>query len=229
MEGVAPTLLFLLVAALIVAGAVWAWRRERERRRRFRAWAAEHGFRYDPGLRKQLLKSLSFLDRLRRGHSRRAYHVLEGAWQGRPALAFQFRYTTGSGKNQSTHWLEVFAIRLERRFPELVLHPENFLTRIAEAFGLPDVDFESVEFSNAFRVSCRDKKFAYDFCNTAMMEYLLRHRKTVLELEGDVLALFAVGTLQAEDLEPAFDHLTAIRERMPRYLFRPDAPLQSTP
>ena len=114
-------------------------------------------------------------------------------------------------------------MHLERPFPELTIAPENMLSRLGQALGFDDIDFESIEFSNAYAVRSKDKKLAYDFCNTGMMEYLLAHRGTTLELEGDVLAVLARKRMGPDDLAPMLDHLLALRERMPGFLFRPDA------
>lgn len=213
-------LVILLVAAAVAGLIVLAWKHEQRKRAAFRAWAEARGFSYDHRTDKQLRGEFGFLDRLQIGHSRRGYHVLRGAWEGRPAAAFQFQYTVGSGKNQHTVRFAVALLRLERAFPELLISPENFLHRFGEIFGFDDIDFESVEFSNAFRVKCRDKKFAFDFCHTGMMEYLLAHRDLCLEQEAGVLALFADGSLRAEALDGMFQRLHAVREKMPEYLFR---------
>lgn len=214
-----PLLIPLAIAVAIALG-YWAWKYEQAKRAKFAAWAQARGFSYDHRTDKELRHAYGFLDRLQIGHSRRGYHVLRGRWEGRPAAAFQFQYTVGSGKNQHTVRFGVALLHLEQVFPELLIAPENFLHRFAEMFGLGDIDFESVEFSQAFRVSCRDKKFAYDFCHTGMMEYLLAHRDVCLEMEAGVMALFDEKGLEPERLDAAFQRLHAIRAKMPEYLFR---------
>jgi hypothetical protein len=214
-------ILLVIFAFAVVGLLIWAgWKWEQKRRGEFAAWAAQRGFRYahqkDPELRRQY----GFLDRLQIGHSRSGYHLLRGEWEGRPAAAFQFRYTVGGGKNQHTVHVGVALLHLERSFPELLIGPENVLHRLGNIFGFDDIDFESVAFSNAFQVRCRDKKFAYDFCNSSMIEYLLAHRDTCLEQEAGVLALLREGNLRAEHLDGMFQRLHAVRAKMPDYLFR---------
>ena len=211
-----PVLLFALIA-----GVAWfAWQAEQRRREEFGAWAVQHEWHYRFGRDKHKVRQYGFLDRLQQGHSRVAFHRLEGRWADLQAEAFQLRYVTGSGKNQQTHWWSVALVRIGQPFPELTIAPENVLSRIGQALGFDDIDFESVEFSNAYAVRSRDKKFAYDFCHTGMMEYLLEHRGTTLELEHDVLAVLRSGRLDVKDLTPMLDQLAAIRERIPEYLFR---------
>lgn len=213
--------LIIVLAAILIPIAGWvAWQAEKKRRQGFRDWAAQHGFRYDHRNNATLRRRYGFLDRLQIGHSRRASHHLDGEWDGMPATAFCFRYTTGSGKHQQTHYLGVALVQLDRPFRELRIYPENILSRFGQFMGFDDIDFESIEFSNAFTVRSADKKFAYDFCNTDMMDLLLRARTTALELEGHTLALFVDRYLKPVDLEGMFDHLVEIRGRMPEYLFR---------
>ena len=55
-----------------------------------------------------------------------------------------YQYTTGSGKNSTTHNLTVAAYCIPGLdLPDFALESENFLTRFAEKFGMQDIDFES--------------------------------------------------------------------------------------
>lgn len=214
----------ILLIALGAAAAgllIWAaWKWEQKRRGEFASWAAGRGFRYSHLKDPELRRAYGFLERMQIGHSRAGYHVLRGAWEGREAAAFQFRYTVGAGKNQHTVHVGVALLHLERSFPELLISPENVFHRLGGFFGFDDVDFESVAFSNAFHVRCQDKKFAFDFCNTGMMEYLLAHPDTCLEQEAGVLAVLREGQLRAEHLDGMFQRLAGVRAHMPGYLFR---------
>lgn len=209
----------IIVFALVVLG-YYAWQAEKKRREQFRIWASERGWSYDHRNNATLRHRYAFLDRLQIGHSRRASHHLDGEWEGYPATAFCFRYTTGSGKHQQTHTLGVALLQLERPFQELRVYPEDMLSRFGQFLGYDDIDFESIEFSKAFTVRSADKKFAYDFCNTDMMNLLLASPTTAIELENHTLALFVGRYLKPADLSPMFHHLLDIRAAMPDYLFR---------
>ncbi len=213
-------MMFVLVPILIAVVGYLAWQAEKKRREEFGQWAAANGWRYSHRRDRGIRARYGFLNRLQLGHSRIGYNMLTGDWQGFPAAAFTFKYTTGSGKHQQTHHFRVALIHIERTFPELRVHPENMLSRLGQSLGFDDIDFESLEFSNAFTVRSTDRKLAYDFCHTGMMEFLLRHPRTAMELEGDTLALFESRQLTADALEPMLNHLLGIREKMPEYLFR---------
>lgn len=214
------------IAVVALVGVIIWLAREAEKKKRaaYRAWAEGRGWSYAPDRRSDFAETYRFLDRLRQGHSRYAEHVLEGDLDGRSARAFTFHYavTTSNGKTTTTHhyYIGVVMVELARRFPELCIRPENLLDKLGGMVGLDDIDFESVEFSKKFSVRSDDKKLAYDFCHTGMMEYLLQHPKTAVELENDLLVLYDGRALKAEVLDDRLDHLSRIRELMPEYLFR---------
>jgi hypothetical protein len=218
-------LIIIGVIALIAVIGYFAWQAEKKRREAFQNWAREHGWRYSHAKDRSIYQRFRFLDKLNQGSNRYAAHVVEGQWKGSDAIGFSFHwetYSTDSKGNRQTHhhWVGVVAMQIEERFPELKISPESFLHRIGHALGAQDIDFESIEFSKKFEVKADDKKFAYDFCNTGMMEYLLQHPKTALELDKDWIAVFDSHKLEPHEVEPLLEHIIAIRSHMPGYLFR---------
>lgn len=218
----------LMVIGIIVLVAVigyFAWQIEKKRREAFRSWASEHGWSYSHAKDRSIYHRFDFLDRLNKGSNRYAAHVVQGDWKGRASVGFSFHwetYSTDSKGNRKTHhhWVGVVATKIQGHHPELKISPESFLHRIGHAMGMQDIDFESITFSKKFQVQSEDKKFAYDFCNTGMMEYLLEHPKTALELQGNWLAVFDSHKLEPHEVEPLLEHIDAIRGHMPDYLFR---------
>ncbi len=214
----------ILIVLAVVAVMVIAWQLEKKRREKWRTWAKSKGWSYRHERNRDLAKRYSFLDRLQKGSNRYAMHCLRGEWQGRPAEAFTFHYetySTGSKGQRRTHhhYVGVVVLEVEKSFPELTIAPEGFFSKLAQVVGYDDIDFESIEFSKKFVVRSGDKKFAYDFCHTRMMDYLLQHPRTILEIEGNSLAVFDGNRLEPEEIEPYLEHLHAIRVWMPRFLF----------
>ena len=117
--------------------------------------------------------------------------------------------------------MSIILVDLEKEFPELIIGPEGrgLFKKIAEVFGGGDIDFESHEFSEQFDVRSRDKKFAYDFCNARMMEYLLEHRDTSLEVDKSLLAIGYEDMHDVNRIKTRLASLVEIRSRMPNYLF----------
>jgi hypothetical protein len=108
---------------------------------------------------------------------------------------------------------------LEQSFPELTIAPEGIFSKVAQAFGYDDIDFESHEFSRKFCVRSRDKKFAYDVCHARMIEYLLANNDLSIEIENSALAIAYSGVLKPEETEPNLQRLVQVRALMPNYLF----------
>jgi hypothetical protein len=171
----------------------------------------------------ELADRYRFLKQLAQGENRYARNVLSGTYQQNQVLAFDYHYETYSqgknGRQTHHHWFSFFILTLPAVFPDLTIRRENFLTKVAEAFGYQDIKFESAEFSRAFCVRSPDKKFAYDICNAQMMEYLLANRDLSIEIENQVLALAFDRCLAVEQIEFDLQRLVEIRSRLPEYLF----------
>ena len=104
-------------------------------------------------------------------------------------------------------------------FSELIIIPEGIFSKIAQAVGYDDIDFESHEFSRKFCVHSKNKKFAYDVCNARMIEYLLSNTDMSIEIEETALAISFNSRLAPEKIEPNLKRLITIRSLLPDYLF----------
>jgi hypothetical protein len=220
---VGPLIVIAFIAIIIVI-AVAGYLAAQKRRQAMIALAARLGLRFDPEKDWNLAERYEFLDKLRQGSNRYAFNRLSGSYQGHDITAFDFHYethSTDSKGNRETqhHYFSFFILTLPGSFPELTIGPEGFFSKIAQALGYADIDFESAEFSRKFCVRSKDKKFAYDVCNARMMEYLLANRDLVIEIERDSLAISFSRQLAPENIEPNLNRLIAVRSLMPDYLF----------
>ncbi|MGE9291805.1 MAG: hypothetical protein ACQKBT_12475 [Puniceicoccales bacterium] len=109
-------------------------------------------------------------------------------------------------------------------FPELRIYREGIFQKFAQMLGFDDIDFESVEFSKRYNVKSRDKKFAYDFCNARMIDYLLDEEDLNIEVEGAWLALTFSRKVKVENWEKNIARLGSIYALMPEYLFVAENP-----
>lgn len=222
-----PALPFLIIGGFILLAIVigiLGWLYEKRRREAFQKLAQELGFRYRRR-DSRLATQYDFLDKLRQGSNRYAFNILEGDYRGHPVTTFDYHYETHStdskGRRQTHHhYFSFFILEQERPWPELRIYPENFLSRIGQMVGFDDIDFDSVEFSNAFTVRGKDKKFAYDICHTRMMEYLLKHRDLSIEIEHRCVAIGFDKRLKPEQIRGRLDQLIEVRELFPGYLYR---------
>lgn len=217
-------LIIVGVVALVIVLAIVGHISAKKRREAMMALAARLGLRFDPHKNRDLGTRYDFLDKLRQGSNRYAFNALRGAYRSHEITAFDFHYETYStnskGHRQTHHhYFSFFILHLPRSFPELVIGREGFFSKIAQAVGYDDIDFESHEFSRKFCVRSSNKKFAYDVCHVRMMEYLLANDDLTLEIDDDALAISFASRLRPEQIEPNLNRLIALRELMPDYLF----------
>jgi hypothetical protein len=217
-------LLIIGVIAAIISFAIFGMLAERKRREELAALALRLEFRFSPAKNYHIPDRFVFLKRIAQGSNRYAFNLLSGHHNGEEVWIFDYHYETTStdskGRRQKTsHYLSIYLILLPKAFPELTIEREQLFSKIAQAFGYDDIDFESHEFSKTFCVRSRDKRFAYDFCNTSMMEYLLANRDISLELEHHTLAIGFNRKLTPRLLEGNYTRLREIRSRIPDYLF----------
>lgn len=154
------------------------------------------------------------------GRGRKAFNCLKGRYGQVSVLLFDYQYTTGSGKNQQRHSLSGLIADLNISGPHLAIRPESFLDHLAGLLGFEDITFESSEFNRAFHVKCDNKKFAYDICHAAMMEFLLQQRGMAWELAGCHLLAYSYSerSFSPEDVAAYLDAALGFTQRIPEYV-----------
>ena len=211
-------ILILIFIAMAIGGIILAYLANKKHREALRAQAARLGLRFSPDKSRDLARRYEFLKHMRTGRDRYAHNILDGTYRGYPVTAFDYHFVTGSGKNTQHHYLSFYIHHLPISVPELTIGPEGFFSKIAQAIGYDDIDFESHEFSRKFCVRSRDKKFAYDICHTGMMEYLLDNQDLTLEMERDTLAFSLAKRLSPETVETDLGRLLELRRLIPDYV-----------
>jgi hypothetical protein len=151
-----PVLFFGLFTALIIFGAIMGIAAARKRREAFGALAARLGLAFSSERDREIASRFKFLNKLAHGSNRYAYNVLSGQYRGHSILAFDYHYethSTDSKGHQQTHHhhFSFFIMLLERSFPELSITREGIFSKLAQAVGYDDIDFESHEFWKILR------------------------------------------------------------------------------
>jgi len=189
--GILPCIVVPAFVALAVALIVFGILKARERREAMARLAAELGFEYYPDDPWNLEDKYAMFELFGRGHSRKAANVICGEVDGRAVVAFDYRYTTGSGKNQSTHSCQALVMGLPIVAAGLRMRSENLFDRVASWVGYDDIDFESDEFSRRYHVASEDRRFAYDILHARLIDYLLGCGSVPnLEMQGPLMVLF---------------------------------------
>jgi hypothetical protein len=214
----------VVVIGFVIAGIIYGSIAARKRREALAELGARLGLRFSPEHDTAIADRFHFLDRLSRGSDRYAFNILAGRWFDQNVLAFDYHYETHSrsskGRRQTHHhYFSCFILLLPAHFPEVTITREGIFSKIAQAVGYDDIDFESAEFSRTFCVRSRDKRSAYDVCNPQMMEYLLANDDLNVEIENGALALLFWKCLAPAEIEFNLRRLLDIRARLPEYLF----------
>jgi len=132
-----------VILSLIGIFIVVAYFREKRRREALEQAALELGFSYQKEGDPFAVSTSERIDLLGRGHSRKFSNLLRGSGAGAEMLVFDYKYTTGSGKNQSTRHQTVAAFRAHDDLPSFTLTRETFLHKLISAFGYQDIDLEA--------------------------------------------------------------------------------------
>lgn len=111
-----PVLVIVAVAAIGIPLGIHAWRRRRDTAYRLARFAAANGMVYEHEIDDPQLPGMIF----QRGSSRESSSLLRG-YQPRFVEFGNYRYTTGSGKNRTTHTWGYVAVKLDVPLPNIVL------------------------------------------------------------------------------------------------------------
>lgn len=159
---------YLVIAAVFGVVAYAASQGEKKRRAAAVALARSRG--YEIAVDDKAPPPLGF-DLFDVGSSRKVSYQI---WKpGAHDSAFQYRYTTGSGKNRQTHRRSCVLLALPFTAPHLTIGPEGFWSAIGRAIGLRDIEIESPQFNDRYRVRCADERFAITLLDHHMIAWML--------------------------------------------------------
>ena len=153
-----------------------------------------------------------------RGSGRRASNVVDGSYEGRPFLAFDYRYTTGSGDDRSTSRYSVVAVHLGpllHPVPRLQVSPQGALGRFfGNLFGT-DHHLGDPGFDDAFHVRTDSPELARDVLHPDMRLTLSAYQDRAWRLEGDSMLMFKRGEHSPAEIDAVLASMHAILSRVP--------------
>jgi len=216
-----PAVIPILFVTLFVAAIVFSFISVYKRRKTLSEWAASRSLNFTPEKSRGFdIEHYSF-NCFRVGDSRYASNVSSGDWNGWDITAFDYHYSTGSGKNRHSHVFSGVLVKAHFPLKPLSIRPEGFFDKMTEFFGMDDIDFESAEFSRSFFVKAPEKKWAYDVLHARAMEFLLARQggKYYIEFAPDeVLIRRAESTWLPEKFEQAIETVTNLLGMIPEYV-----------
>jgi hypothetical protein len=222
-------IIVVLVIAVIVAGAAISYHLKQKRIRELALTARQLGLEFTPDDSQGCL-GLPFA-LLTKGDGRGSENVMWGTWQDLSLREFDYWYyeesTDSKGNRTKTYYRFSCAVaEIDAACSPITIGREGFFTRLADAIGLDDIQYELQEFNDAFNVKSKDRRFASDLVDQRMMRFLLQtDRAFGFEACGRWLLCFSKRRRPTE-LVPLLGTLQGFREHVPRVVFElygPDA------
>ena len=199
-----------LIPLLILGGAAVGWfvlalaRAEGKRTEALSQAASALGLVFEPRGDLDLLRATADLPLFNRGRSRQVRNVMRGRAAGEGDIKiFDYRYTTGGGKNSHTWRQTVALFPAGDGLPDFVLAPENIFHRIGKLFGYQDVDFdENREFSSRYLLRGRDETAIRAAFTSDRLAFLAGEPGWTIEARSGHLAVYkARRRVRPEELQ----------------------------
>jgi hypothetical protein len=217
---VSGVLVFVAIAGVIIALAIWSHKVAEKRKLAIAAWAATRGLSFTRN-RDAAMGSRYEFGCLNEGDNRYAHNISRGRIDGHDVCAFDYHYQTYSrnskGQRQTHHHhFSVAIVETPLHLKPLSIREENFFDKVGEFVGFDDIDFELAEFSRAFHVKSGDRKWAFDVLHQESMEFLLASPRYLIEFQGNCVMARRRSTFKPEDFDPAFQVSTGLLAKLPK-------------
>jgi hypothetical protein len=214
---VQPVLFFMLIIGVVAAVLLFSYFASEQRRKELSSAGERLGLFFAPDADGAHMSYIEFYP-FGRGQGQRCTNLLHGQRGELVWEIFDYKYTTGSGKNRQTHNYGIAAARVPMLFRHLQIRPEGWFDKIVAMVGIDDINFESEEFSRRYHVSCDVRKFAYDIIHPQMIEFLLGCPAMHWQIRHDVILIHKGGRFSAHDLERVVEMVEGFFTRIPQYV-----------
>jgi hypothetical protein len=122
--------------------------------------------------------------------------------EGLTLHVFEHRYTTGSGKSQTTHHHTIVSLPCSADWPVLALDHEHLFHKIADLFGKKDLQLDDPAFNARWRVRADDENFAIVFLSPEVQARLMAlPRGTRLRVGQGAVCLAYARRIQPREVE----------------------------
>ncbi|NQU10353.1 hypothetical protein HQ590_06165 [bacterium] len=220
-----PVVIIILFAVIFVGIIVYGAHAKAQRRKELAAWAAGHGLRFLPASRSDLESRYPEFDCLRHGTNRYAYNLIDGDWQGRALLGFDYHYATHStdskGRRRTQHHhFSAVVLRSPMPLEPLLIRPEGAFDKVKQFFGFEDINFESAEFSRRFYVQAANRRWAYDVIHQRTMEFLLAQPDFHLQFGPQDAIAWRSSRFNGTEFGVAAGVIAGVLDRLPEYVIQ---------
>ncbi|MBN2713230.1 MAG: hypothetical protein JXR97_12490 [Planctomycetes bacterium] len=218
-DSIFPLIFFGFIILIVAVVVVVAYFNEKKRAQAWEDTAGRLGFSY---FKKEdsILGRLGAMKIFSKGHSQHAKNVLKGDAGGIEVMLCDYQYTTGSGKNRTTHHSTLCMLSSQSlSLPHCFLRRQyKFFDFLGKLFGGQDIDFdEDPKFSELWVLQGENESDVRGVFNQQVREYFsdLGESKSnasfQFEAQGETLVVYKgkrIKPAEAEQLmSQAFDVL----------------------
>lgn len=193
----------IVVGAISLIGAivVIAIRLDKKRTEELAAIAGRMNFTFSKEASPHLLRTVEHFKLFSAGHSKKIRNVFTGKAGDLDVSVFDYRYTTGGGKNSHTWRQTVMLFESDGlAFPQFALRPENVFHKIGQVFGYEDIDFAThEEFSKRYLLRGADEQAVRATFGGDALSFYETDRTLSTEANGRQLIHYRMGKRMRPD------------------------------
>ena len=158
--------------------------------------AEEMGLTFYPNGDAELLNRLSVFKLFNRGRGRKMKNLIQGDSGEVNIAIFDYQFTTGGGKNSTTHVQSIVALKSSQlSFPDFTMRPEGMLDKIGSALGFQDINFEEHPmFSQSFVLQGSDEEAIRKYFNQNVLDFFASKPGISVEAQGNSLFFYRART-----------------------------------
>lgn len=183
---------WVAVPLLIGSGIVWSILAEKKRKKGMEQAAAELGLAFSEKLSDEEQGMFSNFAIAQMGKSQATSNAITADSGELRMVLFDHVYTTGSGKNKSTHQQSIVMCSSPMlQLPQFSLAPEYFFHRIADFLGYKDIDFDDDEaFSKQFLLKGPDEAAVRELFNAQRRGAFMKFTDVTIEGSGHTFIFY---------------------------------------
>ncbi len=181
---------FFGLAVVALIGSLWY---EKNRQKKLAQIADQLGFDFQPKNDTVSDRGLEGFDLFQQGRRQQCKNTMTGTLEDIGVAIFDYQYTVGHGKHQTTYRQTVAALQLPQPlFPAFTLKREHVFHKIGQAFGAKDIDFDDFpDFSKRYLLNGADEQAIRDFFTPDTLRYFEQLKpKWELQAHGHQMILY---------------------------------------
>jgi hypothetical protein len=205
---------------LVVLLTLYRRKKAKERMLIMQGAAAQLGWTFSPEAPWNYIPGLDRFTLFTQGHSKKIKNMMYGEASGTKAAVFDYIYTTGSGKNSTTHYQSVVYLEpANLNLPYFSLRPESLMLKVLSVFGYQDIDFgQRPEFSRQYILRGQDEPAIRRTFNDQLLAFYESYSGTSTDGGGNQLFVYRGGyRLQPQEIQPYVGLGLSLLNLLPRY------------